>query len=464
MRIKKYDVDYFRRHLMQTAALGLGTGVLMPIEKLFASQGDDIRKVYPDELLSIEIQSKGKIKPGDVIDKSNVESVKHLLDPGIYEQISGPEGRTIYIKAPETNPRNLTTASYYDATSADIKNGHTAHLDANKNVVDEKGNKWQGGLPFPSPKTAEEVWMNMGLNIGREDVACYVIDQTDLDPAGKQQYHYNFQWVEMNTMARTARTPYKNLTDELRRQSVYFAANPDVRGTTFLSIWAYDMRKIPDLYGYLPQFKRVRQFPANQRFEPLVPGAVWFLSDPWAAGDPTNTWGNHKIVERKPMLGPWSSDSSTWNQTTWQPPMQKNPKFFNVPFELCPDVIVTSCEPTGYPRSPVSKRVAYVDARVSVATSNIRYDRQGKMWSNFEMAHGLWDKVGPQKKMYPGPDGKDPAWSWTYVHIYDFQTKRMSLCYHVSEAAGVKSRFQADADWAWNTYCTPQALQILGSS
>ena len=68
---------------------------------------------------------------------------------------------------------------------------------------------------------------------------------------------------------------------------IRIAAPQEQAGASFLVPWFYDQRKFPDIYGYLPQFRRIRQFPANQRFEPLVPGAVWFLSDPWAAGDPS---------------------------------------------------------------------------------------------------------------------------------------------------------------------------------
>jgi hypothetical protein len=38
----------------------------------------------------------------------------------------------------------------------------------------------------------------------------------------------------------------------------------------------------------------------------------------------------------------------------------------------------------------------------------------------------------------------------------------MSLCNHCRGAAGVESRFQADPEWLFNTYCTAQALQALG--
>ena len=310
MRIRKYDFNYGRRKLMENVALSAGAGVLMPWHSAMAASDDAVNKAYPDELLSVEAQTKGKIKVGDTIDASNAEYAKHLLDPGVFEQITGPEKRTIYIKAPTTDLSELIPAAYLEATIEDIKRDHHAKFDDTGNVVDQNGKRWQGGLPFKNPKTGLETWANMCLNIGRADNGCYVIEQKDYGTTGKQEYHYNFQWVELNSTARTDRKVYRGLENELRRQSVYFAASPDVRGTSFLSIWDYDMRKVPELYGYLPEFRRVRQFPANQRFEPLVPGAVWFLSDPWAAGDPYLTWGNHKIVERKPMLGPWASDFS----------------------------------------------------------------------------------------------------------------------------------------------------------
>lgn len=463
MRIKKYDVDYGRRHLMQSVAYGLGAGVLMPLDKLYAKDLDNVQKAYPDEMLSVESQTKGKVKVGDYITKDNVEHVKHLLDPGVYQQVVGPEGRKIRIKAPTLNPRDLNNARYYDATQADIKAGHHAKWDANGNAVDENGKKWQGGLPFVNAKDGKEVWCNMAMNIGRNDSAAYVINQQDYGSDGKLEYHYDFQWVEVNSTGRSDRKTVAGRENELRRQAVFFAASSEVRGTSFLSIWDYDQRKIPELYGYLPEFRRVRQFPSNQRFEPLVPGAVWFLSDPWAAGDPFLTWGNHKILERKPMLGPWAADFAR-HDDNWMPPRQKdNPKFFDVPFEMAPEVIVTSCEPTGYPRSPVSKRVAYVDARNCVAASNIRYDRQGNLWSNFEMAHGQFKGGGADgKRVVLSADGVTPQFSWTYVHIYDFQNRRMSLCNHAKKGTGIEARFQADEDYLFNTYCTAQALQALG--
>src|SRR3546814_4589852 len=73
--------------------------------------------------------------------------------------------------------------------------------------------------------------------------------------------------------------------DKLRFQSIFFATPDSAKGTSFLKVWPYDQHSFPDLYGYVPAFKRIRQFPTDQRFEPLIPGSTLYLSDAWTAGD-----------------------------------------------------------------------------------------------------------------------------------------------------------------------------------
>jgi len=461
MLIKKFDFDYGRRKMMQNVALGVGAGVLMPLEKLVAKDLD-LNKAYPDELLSVEMQTKGKLKPGDYITKDNVESAKHLLDPSVFDQIRN-EGRRIKIRAPTTDMRKLFNNSYYQAMQENLASNRTGKFGADGNVYDEAGKAWGGGLPFSNPKDGKEVWCNMAMSWGRADANCYAIQQWDYGSTGKLEYRYDFQWVELQMQARTDKKVFRGFDKEIRRQAVYFASSQDVRGTSFLSNWAYDQRKIPELYGYLPEFRRVRQFPANQRFEPLIPGATWFLTDPWAAGDPFLTWGNHKILERKPMLGAFGGNFAE-NDDNWMPKEQKNnPKFWETEYEMSPEVIVTECEPTGYPRSPVSRKRVYVDARNSVPCGCMRYDRQGKLWANFEMAFGQFVGGGKDgKRVVLSADGKTPAWSWTYVMIYDHQNKRMSRTHHAKTGTGIESKFQVDENWLFDTYCTQQALQSLG--
>ena len=55
MRIKKYDIDYGRRKMMQSVAYGLGAGVLMPWEKLLAKELDNIQKALLDALVHADV-------------------------------------------------------------------------------------------------------------------------------------------------------------------------------------------------------------------------------------------------------------------------------------------------------------------------------------------------------------------------------------------------------------------------
>ena len=111
----------------------------------------------------------------------------------------------------------------------------------------------------------------------------------------------------------------------------------------------------------------------------------------------------------------------------------------------------------------MSKKLVYVDARNSVPCGCVRYDRQGKLWANFEMSFCQFVGGGKDgKRVVMSADGKTPAWSWTYCMIYDHQNKRMSRTHHAKKGVGTESLFQIDEDWLFETYCTQQALQSLG--
>lgn len=460
MRIKKYDVDYSRRQMMQNMALGAGAGVLMPLDKLWAKDSglQDISKAYPDEAFSIEEQTKGKISVGDYVTADNVEHVEHLLDPCQIFQIKN-DGRRFRVGPPETDMTRMFTYQNLQKTLENEQTGYKAKFDSNGNVVGPDGKPWRGGFPFPNPQDALQTQANAALSWGRADANLYAVRQHDYGGDGQEEYAYDFAWVELQMQARIDGQVFRGHNDEIRRQSAYFESSDDVKGTSFLSVWKYDQREVPDLYGYLPQFRRVRQYPANQRFEPLVPGATWFLTDPWAAGDPMLTWGEYEIVERKPMLMSTSGNISIKNENWEMPRIPGNEKYMDVELSLAPEAYVVKSKPTGYPRAPVSYRLAYFDARNSTYTGCLRFDRQEKPWVSFESAFGYYDT---DNLRVMGHDGKHPAWSWTWVMSYNMQNKRMTLIDHAKEASGIKSLFEIDQDWMYDTYLTPSAQQALG--
>ena len=163
------------------------------------------------------------------------------------------------------------------------------------------------GLDVRTAETGAEAIANITLSWGRHDKAMYATPAVTIDAAGEARYEYDWMWAEQQCTGLVhpnAGGPYLDgHEDKTRMQVIWFTHTRDVFGHAFLSYWHYDQRNIPDLWGYLPNFKRVRRFPANQRFEPYLPGMNLFLSDAWSSGDPMLTWGNFRIIHRGPFLG-----------------------------------------------------------------------------------------------------------------------------------------------------------------
>ncbi|WP_022980674.1 DUF1329 domain-containing protein, partial [Ideonella sp. B508-1] len=315
MHIRKYDHDFSRRHFLEQTSRGIASaGVLSALWPLVA-KGADIGKAYPDELMSIEAYTKGKLKTGDLISVDNIDVVKNLVDPTVYHQVKNM-GRKIRIVPTTRDVSRLFPAEYLQAT---LRNAGKARFDADGNVVGPDGKGWLGGNPFPDAKTGVEAAANLTLSWGRHDCSAYAVRDWEIGPDGSQAYTYDLAWFELNTQARSDGRVLKGYEDKLRLQSILFTGPSDIKGTSYLNTWHYDQRKFPDLVGYLPAFKRVRKFPTNQRFEPIMPGSNLYLSDTWAAGDPMLTWSNYKLVGRGSFLGAvsqnWHGEHANWEPT-----------------------------------------------------------------------------------------------------------------------------------------------------
>ena len=458
MHIRKYTMDYTRRHFLKQMGKGfVATGVLMPLWQAIANAGD-ISAAYPDELLSIDSYTQGKISTGDIISADNVEKVKDLLDPIQYMQIA-KMGRKLRVIDTTTDIMQLNPWEYMEAT---FRHQGQARFDKTGNVVSRDGKPWIGGNPFPDPKSAKEIFAAITLSWGRHDASFYAIKEYDLDNFGNVAYKYQSCWAELAPVGRVSMDPkpyWPGHEDKLRYQSVFFVSPNDIRGTSFLNIWHYDQNKFPDLYGYLPAFKRVRRFPTNQRFEPLIAGSTLYLSDAWAAGDPFLTWGNFRIVHRGPALAAvsrsWNGDHDNWEHGTHGGP--KNETFWDTDVELVPEAIVIEAEPVKYPRAPISKKRVWVDARTLLPLSMVSFDRRGDMFRSFDGAYSLYQQ-GDNTVM----DGSHPYWSWTRIHAHDVQTNRMTRLEQVQEVAG-GFRTQVNNEGIYDRYLTRSALSRLGN-
>lgn len=201
MHIRKYDVDYGRRKMMEKTAKGLGyAGVLGSVWPMLAKgQSTDIKMAYPDEQISIEEHTKGKISVGDTITADNLEHVEHLLDPIAVEEVRN-DGRQIKIREATTDVLDLFEEPFLEQTIAN----------RGKTVVDDDGNIWyekqgtpaKGGLPFPEPKNAYEAQANINYGWGRHNYSQYAIKDWDIGPDGDVQYQYEFVWSELQVTVR----------------------------------------------------------------------------------------------------------------------------------------------------------------------------------------------------------------------------------------------------------------------
>ena len=458
MRVIKYDREFSRRHFVGQLARGvLATGVLMPLWSTIAATGE-ATSAYPDELASIEMYTRGRIKTGDEVTADNVDLVKDLLEPIRYAQVR-TMGRRLKVAATTTEILRLSPWEYVEAT---LRNRGLARFDARGNVVTGEGRPWIGGNPFPDPKSALEIFAGLTLSWGRHDAALYATREYDVSPQGEVLFEYDSGWAEFAPVGRLRMEPkpyWPGHEDKLRYQSAFFAGPDSVRGTSFLNIWPYDQNSFPELYGYLPAFRRVRQFPTDQRFEPLVPGSTLYLSDAWAAGDPLHTWGNYRIVGRGPMLaavsGGWNSEHPNWEHKTHGGPRGRT--FWDTTVELVPEAIVVEAEPVRFPRAPVGKKRVWFDARTLLPIGMVSYDRRGEVYRSFDGAFALYQAGNHEVR-----DGAHPYWSWAHLHAFDIQTGRMTRIEQVRSVAGGHT-MRVNDPGIYDRYLTTAALMRLGS-
>jgi hypothetical protein len=458
VHVLKYGKQYTRRHFLDAAGkAAVGAGMLAPLWDVIARDGD-VRKAYPDEALSIEHYSNGAVKEGGVLDASNVDAVKHMLDPVHYFEVA-QQGRIALIKAPETDVMRLAPPPYLEAT---LRNRGKARLDKKGNVVTQDGQPWIGGHPFPEGDDAYKIAVGHALNWSRNDVTLFTNYEWDLDKDDNQLYHYHSLFVEYLVVGRKVLDPKPYLPGhegKLRYSTFLLTAPQAFKGTSALNIWYYDQSKLPEFYGFLPDFKRVRRFTTNQRFEPSVPASNYYPTDSYLMGDPVLLWGNYKIVGKMPFIG-GAADSWAGHKDNWILDRHggvSGKRFLNGTLELIPEVIVVDMEPVGFPNAPYGKRRVWFDARNMYPLNMVAYDREGRIIKN--LMNLLTRYRMPDGTQWP-PTG-DPYWSWTQLSIHNMKTDSISLLQHVHEIdGGFKVRVNDPA--IYQQFCTIPAVRRLG--
>jgi hypothetical protein len=101
--------------------------------------------------------------------------------------------------------------------------------------------------------------------------------------------------------------------------------------------------------------------------------------------------------------------------------------------ELVPEAYVVELEPVAYPRAPIGKKRIWYDARTLTPLTMISYDRQGKVWKQWEGGFDYYERKPGMKWIEGVPEH---FWSWTHVHAHDLQNNRMSRFYYAQTVPG----------------------------
>jgi hypothetical protein len=369
-----------RRGFIKGVAAFAGAGMLQPVLPLIGD-GKSIAAAYPEEVLSIEKYTKGKVKVGMIITSDNADLVKDIAPDGLYVELK--RGGRIKITETTLNPDAVNFHSWNVAT---VQNQGQAVLDKKGQLFHKNGGPWIGGAPFPEPKTGIEAVWNFKFNPRRYDDLKVASTQTDVDSTGKNLRRSELIYMQIQCVGRLDVDPrpvdplHKN---ELHRTSLMVNKPFDVYGLNVATTVYYDATKMPDTDLYVPTLKRTRRVPSTQRFESAAPYAVYFVSDLDIHNDPVLMW-TWKLTGSKPMLGPspLNIGGRFKNPTkedfvfpSLEPPLGFPPQSY----ELRPEMFLVDGVPN-LPGAPYKMKRMYIDGIYQRAQMSDIWDLAGKLW------------------------------------------------------------------------------------
>lgn len=437
--------EWSRRDFLKAAGVWAGAGLLQPVLPLIGA-GKTIEAAYPEEVLSVEKYTKGKVKPGMVISKDNAALVKDIAPDGLLVEL----GRGGQIKIAETTlkPEAVNPKFWVEAT---LRNKGQAMLDNKGQLWTKDGKPWIGGAPFPEPKNALQAIWNYTFNPRRYDDLRVVSKIVTIDSDGSVVRSDEAIYMQIQTVGRLVVNPKPVLPDykdEIHRTLLSITYPFDVYGFAVASIIYYDATKLPDTDLYVPTLRRTRRVPSTQRFEPASPYATYYTSDLDLQNDPVLTW-SWTLAGRKPMLGPSPSNlgarakGATKDDFVFPDVPQKFPRST---WELRPEMLLVDGVPH-LPGANYSKKRMYVDGIYHRAQMDDIWDMAGKLWKFnvfFTGDTGVSDNAG------------GTAVDLTGILFADLQRDAHSNVSFYNEARGLD--FRVNADLKIEDWITPSAM------
>lgn len=367
-----------RRNMLKMAVLGTAAGVALGSGGWMVTASAKDGKISADnwgEMVGFKPDlSALKVPVGTTIDKSNVSKVKDLVPAGL-EKLVKQYG--LKMKVTEYKPYH-PSLNYIKTTNQNI--GKTKAWDVGKDYRKSGWKGYEGGLPFPQPKTGLEVAYNF-LNTYTGDDADRYYDVTWINGKRGIETTEHWHWTSLRTAHRTDISPIPSVKkfegDRIKAAAFTFALEPyDKRGFGALYFSSLDP---VDLTGhvYVPAMRRVLRHSFGTRGDSW--NATDFLYEDVGGYLGAPEWMNWKIVEKKTMLLPLHSgaDYGKGAQTVFD---VKTKPYWNPDVEWQPRPVYVLEGTPKLPDYPYSRFRLMVDAEAYYALYKEAYDKKGELW------------------------------------------------------------------------------------
>jgi Protein of unknown function (DUF1329) len=330
------------------------------------------------------------IVAGMKIDKSNLPKFKDLIDPATVALV---EQGKLDLTIEDTRPIALH-ANYIGATK---KHASKVKLGAERGMIEG----YVAGRPFPTrpdkadPRAGEKLAFNYKYSqiVGDSGRIHPFRWQYKDAKTGKVERTLEFDFNFLSFKHRTTQEPVADIEPNPSKiyRGIYMKvlSPADLKNTQLLIQRFDDDTKLDDSYLYLGFQRRVRRLAAGQTTDSFLGSDIMIEDFEGYNGRVLDAeW---KYLETKTMLMPMYRHSE-WAQT--EPKDEAGYGFIkfhgqgechpNVPWSLR-TVHVLEGVPTE-PRSPIGKRVLYMDAQTSIFPMILLYDRKGELWKRWGIA------------------------------------------------------------------------------
>jgi hypothetical protein len=363
---------------------------------LFLPMAVSAEVVYPvpsyDNDALAKVREWEKNWAGKKIDKTNIDQVSEYIPESfvhIYKEPvkwgAPPDNSYFMIKAYE---QFVDTKGMIDATKKYaplVKRNADGWIENYEDLA---------GVPFPAPKTGEELAWNFDFNT-HGDSNHYGNSGPVITPGQSVERSTQTERWELYYVHRVDVQPLpkyeKNKKGIHRGMFQHMFKPPESNNTRFFNLRYIDPEKSDDGYMYYAPFRRIRRISVSQRTD-TIDGSDFIYDDEygWDGHVQRNTY---KLTGRKDLLCSRRTDTTKFERQAGQA----------VPNNIVRERINTYVVEVKSkdPNYIYSKRIWYLDPETYLVTWTEIYDDLGKFWKCFEVLNTEFPSIQGGTKIVP---------------------------------------------------------------